>query len=380
MAIQIKDTQQILINMLAEVSEKLDKREGSLIHVSLAPIAKVIAKTYLDLVEIENNCFIQTASGKYLDLIAEERAIIRKTATEAERKGRFNLEVGIGMSFETIAGADSLTYTTTEFIEKIGTNFYYRLKCSVAGVIGNGYTGGLTDLNNIDGLEIAQLEDILVPGEDVETDDDLRKRYMQSLDSKAFGGNLASYEEYLNKVAGVGPYQIYPFWNGGGTVLISFLNSEQKIPDTEFVKQLQTQICPPEADNSEPSANGYGLAPIGAKVTVRAPSEFSVNVSGKVMVLVGENFTDIKENIKYNIEKYLTGLRKNWGHRERAGSINYSLSVLYSQIYSQIINTESVINVRDITLNGSDNDLKLTETAQIQQVPFLNVLDLIEWV
>lgn len=380
MAINIQSSQQILINMLAEVTEKLDKREGSLIHSSLAPIAKMLSKLYLDLIDVENNSFVQTANGNYLDMIAEERGLTRLTSTAAIRKGKFDKEVGIGMTFETLSGSESMIFTVTEFIESSGGFWYYRLECAEKGIKGNGYTGGLTDLNNINGLGVAQLEDIIVPGTENESDDELRDRYLKSLDSKSFGGNIAGYEDYLQKVDGLGPFQIYPFWQGGGTVLISFLNSEQEIPDVEFVKQIQDMICPPEADDTDPSANGYGVAPIGAKVTVKAPDRVDLTISGKVMINVGEDFEAVKQNIKTNVERYLTGVRKTWGNREKATDITYKLSVIYAQIYSQIINTENVLNIKEITLNGGEVDLVLEQSKTKQEVPYLVNLDLTEWV
>lgn len=379
MAINIQNSQQILINMLANVTEKLDKREGSLIHSSLAPIAKMLAKLYLDLIDVENNSFVQTANGNYLDMIAEERGLTRLVATASVRKGKFDKEIPLGSTFETISGSNSMIFVVTEFIESSGGMWYYRLECSEKGVMGNGYTGGLTDLNNIDGLGVAQLEDIIIPGTENETDDELRERYLRSLDSKSFGGNLASYEDYLQKVDGLGPFQIYPFWQGGGTVLISFLNSDQQIPDAEFVKQVQAMICPAEADDGEPSANGYGVAPIGAKVTVKAPDKVELTVSGKVMIQVGEDFETVKQAIKTNVERYLTGLRKNWGNREKATDITYKLSVLYAQIYAQIVNTENVLNLKEIKLNGGEADLELTQSRERQEVPYLTNFDITEW-
>lgn len=379
MGIQLKTQEQLLIDMLAQVSEKIDKREGSLIYTSLAPIAHKLAIVYLDLLKTEQNTFLTTATGEYLDRKVAERGLIRKQATKAVRKGKFDINVGTNMEFETIAGSDSVIFTTSEFIENSGGFYYYKMICNTAGTLANGYTGGLTDLNGIEGLTVAQIEDILIPGSDIETDDELRQRYIDSLTSQVFGGNIASYEDFLTKQDGFGICQIYPFWKGGGTVLISFLDSDFNIPTNDFINKLQYLICPPEADNATPSANGYGMAPIGTLTTLQAPTKFEVNISGSIMITVGVQFDMVIEEIKQNIERYLLNVRKTWNKRISDRKIEYNVSIVYAQIYAAIINTNNVVNVRDIKLNEDTIDITMTENAQLQQVPFLENLNITQW-
>lgn len=69
------------------------------------------------------------------------------------------------------------------------------MTCEDAGIIGNAYFGTLIPIDYVSGLASATLEDILIPGEDEEDDDTLRARYMESLNSTAFGGNIAQYKE-----------------------------------------------------------------------------------------------------------------------------------------------------------------------------------------
>ena len=95
-----------------------------------------------------------------------------------------------------------------------------RLQCESTGEQGNIPFGDLIPINYIDGLETAKITEVLIPGEDEESVEDLRKRYFNSFDQQAFGGNIADYQQKTNALDGVGACKVYPVWNGGGLSLI----------------------------------------------------------------------------------------------------------------------------------------------------------------
>ena len=82
----------------------------------------------------------------------------------------------------------------------------------------------------IQGLTTANLIEVLIPGEDVESDQSLRQRYYDSLFGLAFGGNIADYKQKVLKMQGVGAVKVYPVWQGGGTVKLVLLDSEYHAP------------------------------------------------------------------------------------------------------------------------------------------------------
>lgn len=77
-----------------------------------------------------------------------------------------------------------LSFTVTAVSPK------YQLTCETPGAVGNNYTGDLTAITYVDGLTTAQVTDILVPGEDEESDDSLRTRCIDHMNSNPFGGML----------------------------------------------------------------------------------------------------------------------------------------------------------------------------------------------
>lgn len=120
----------------------------------------------------------------------------------------------------------------------------YSMTAETAGVVGNEYVGTLFPIDYVPDLAAARLADILIPGEDEESDDALRARYFESLESQAFGGNIADYKNKVELLPGVGAVKVFPVWNGGGTVKIVLVDSEWSVPSSELVEKVQEAIDP----------------------------------------------------------------------------------------------------------------------------------------
>ena len=207
--------------MLGRVSGSLDKREGSLIQTAIGPAAWYIEGMYLVLDQLQQNSFASTAVGQALDYKALERGIIRKGAAAAVRKGEFDAPVPIGARFSAMNSREVLTYKTVKELGAVEGFFFYEMESETPGRIGNEYTGQIIPITHVKGLKKAVLTDILISGTDEETDESLRDRYMESLTSRPFGGNIAAYRSEILQIDGVGAVQVYPVWKGGGTVLCS---------------------------------------------------------------------------------------------------------------------------------------------------------------
>lgn len=168
----------LLEAMLNRVSSSLDKREGSMIQTALGAGAYALEEFYLDLDKVQRGGAIQTAVGEDLDNWAVIANVERYPASPAVRLGVFQPDiVPVGARFSTIDGGNSVNFTVTE---KAGPG-EYQLTCETPGTIGNSYTGPILPITAIQGLTRAELTDILVPGDDTETDGDLRERVISAL-------------------------------------------------------------------------------------------------------------------------------------------------------------------------------------------------------
>ena len=320
----------ILQSMLDRVPNAFDKREGSIIYNALAPSAAELAEAYIMLSLIEDESYVDTASYNSLVKKCKERGIYPYPATNTIAKGVFNIDVPIGSRFSL----DSLNYLV---IEKISTGVF-KLQCEDVGPISN--LGSLIPIEYIEGLETAELTEILINGEFEEDEDSLRKRYYNSLESEAFGGNIADYKEKVNKLQDVGGVKVYPVWNGGGTTKLVIINSNYDVPSSELVNQVQEKIDP-----TQNQGKGLGIAPIGHIVTVVGVDAVKVNISTTITYEDGWNFEELKASIEQCVDEYFNDLNKTWDN-------NDSLIVRISQIETRLLNLEGVIDIENTLINN----------------------------
>ena len=337
----------LLNRALARVPDTLDKRPGSVIYTALAPACYELAETYMELASILDRTFADTSTGDDLTRRAAERGIERSAATAAVRKGVFNLVVAVGKRFSI----EDTTYVVTANF----TGFESELTCEQVGSIGNAYSGTLTPIDYIAGLTSAELTSILIPGEDTETDEELRQRYFEDVNSQSFGGNVADYKQRTKALAGVGGVKVYPIWAGGGTVKLVIIDSDYLVPSGALVTAVQTAIDP--VSNS---GEGLGLAPIGHVVTVEGVTSVTVNVETSVTLSAGYLWADVAPYITEAIESYLEGLRMGWESES-------AITVRVSQVDAAILTVTGVVDVTATKLNTVAANLVLTAN----QIPVL---------
>ena len=371
-----KTYQNIVTEMLSRVPDTYDKRDTSPIPTALGPAAWALEGFYLSLNQVQQQAFVQTASGQSLDYLAVIAGLTRYPASAAVRLGVFNADIGIGTRFSTINGENSINFISTAVTtvsEPAEGFYYYQMTAETAGTIGNEYTGPILPISTIPGLTSASLTDILVPGDDTETDEAFRERIIEALNERPFGGNIASYRQYVLGLDGVGAVQIYPTWNGGGTVKLSVLGADWLPASAELVENVQNAVDPPPNQGL-----GLGMAPIGAQVTVAAPTELTVNVSAALTLQSGYQIGQVQQPIEDAIEAYLLTIRKEWDTNTSTTSVVYGADVYLARITAAIVGVTGVVNATNVQLNGGTADLTLTENGTTQQVPVMGTVTLTE--
>ena len=366
----------ILQQMLAEVDDSLDKREGSLIQTAVAPGAWYLEGLALVLAQIQQGAYVATASGQDLDYLVANRGLSRNAATYAVRQGQFNTAIPSGSVFKTINGADSVLFTSGDLISTTAGVYTYEMTCQTAGEIGNAYSGQILPITAIPGLTSATIGASITDGEDAETDAALRARYIASFDTAPFGGNISEYRQAILAIPGVGGVQVYPanVYQGGGTCLCSIINSDYAPASAALVQTVQNAICPADdSDPYNPSANGYGIAPIGAAVTITSATQLTINVSADIVFApsVEDGVSTYGDEIRAAIAEYIQGVAKTWGNAIVGNHISYPVTVYLSRVNFAILTVPEVVNVTNLTLNGSASDIALTETSALQQIPVL---------
>lgn len=361
---------QILADMLGRIPNTYDKRDTSPIPTALGPAAYAIEGVYLVLDQLQRSAYIQTAAGQSLDDLAVLAGCTRRPASPAVRLGVFNTAVPLGARFSTLGGAESINFSVTAATETAGE---YQLTAETAGTPGNEYSGAILPITVLPGLTSAQITDILVPGEDEETDDALRARMIAALNERPFGGNLAAYRENILEMDGVGAVQVYPTWNGGGTVKCSILGADFLPASATLVTQVQNAIDPPAGQGL-----GLGLAPIGAAVTIATAQALAIDVSATLTLAPGYSLGQVKPAIEEAIEAYLLTVRKAWDKQLGSTTVSYAANVYLSRVLAAIVGAQGVTNATNLQLGGGTADLILTETGALQQIPTLGTVTLHE--
>lgn len=339
----------ILERMLGRVSDKFDKREGSVIFDTHSPTAIEFQILYLELERLMNEAFADTASREFLLLRCKERGITPYDATSAVFKGVFypsDVDV-MGKRFNI----NELNFIVTDKI----SDGVYKLTCEMAGADGNQYLGALTPIEYVDGLETAELTELLIPGEDEEDTEALRKRYFDSFNVTAFGGNIRNYIEKTNAIAGVGSTKVTRAHNSGGTVLLTIIDSDFNAASDTLINTVKQLIDP-----AEKSGEGFGFAPIGHKVTVESADTNQINISAQLTLETNYSVDSVLPFVKSAIENYLSELRKSWGDAE-------NLVVRVSQIETRLLSVSGVIDAENITINGERKNVILNTN----QIPIL---------
>ena len=249
-------------------------------------------------------------------------------------------------------------------------------------------------MDYIQGLETAELTQILVPGEDEEDTEHLRQRYFDSFKEQSFGGNRADYLAKVKAMEGIGNVKVTRVWNGdvrpadmvpasevrtwyeetigtvpekvvpwlsavytaakekkltvGGAVLITVVNSNDfGEASTVLLDNIQTMLDP-----EENAGEGYGLAPIGHVVKVRSAQPVEIQVTTTLTFEEGYSWGTLKAPITEAVDDYLRELRQAWAD-------NSFLVVRVSQVEARILAVKGVADIADTRLNGTGENVIL---------------------
>lgn len=338
----------VLDGMLDRIDDFYDKRESSPIYAALAPAALEIANIYAALDDMLDEMYADTASREYLIRLAIIRGLVPHEATYAVVRAEFypdavEIETGAEFAGDNEDGSE-LTYRV---IEKIKDGVY-KLECKEAGEAGNAYTGMIIPSDDIEGLDKAEITEILIYGEDEEDTEVFRKRYMESFKADAFGGNRIDYQNKAMEIAEISTVKVIPVWNGAGTVKLVITGADCRRASNELVAKTQ-EIFDPGRDGM-----GNGIAPIGHAVTVDTVEEIAINIETEITYDTGYDWNICKNETEKEILEYISSIRKEW-------SVQNRLIVRISGVNAAIMSVQGVLDVSGTKINGVGNNLECGE-------------------
>lgn len=346
-------TFEVLLNeMLASVPNNVAKEEGEVIYDALAPTALKLAETYNDMAVLYRRTFAATADGDDLEKRVNEFGVERKGAGKAVRKAIFTDRNGqpLDVAISSLYRLGEITY---KVIDQIDTG-EFKVEAQTEGSVGNKDFGTLLPVEANNNLGTATLADVLIPGEDVESDESLYAKYQDHISAKAFGGNRAEYRKKLKEIQGVGGVRLKRAPNGGGTVAATIIDSDHNAPTPEFVSYVQNIIDP-----IEQTGEGMGEAPMCHSVTV-----YGVDVASFIieceLTLNGVTIGQVESLVTETINTYFSELRKNWENE-------LPIIVRTTQIESRLLDISGIIDISLTLLNGNPSNITL-----IDEIPVLS--------
>ena len=328
--------------MLDTISDDFDKRETSIIYQAVAMVVPELMLLQSDIELMEDEAFPDSCNYNSLVRFSGLRNIHPRQATRGVVIAEFSKDIEIGTRFN----CEERNY---EVLEKINTN-KYKLIAEETGHIES--IGDLTPINDMPDLRTAKITSVYLDGREEESLESLRKRYMESLDYQAFGGNRADYIEKVTSVDGVGACKVFrrPKATSSevGKITIVIVDTTYKNASRELIKNVASILTPTE------DGEGAGLAPIGHKITVVGAEKQTVNI--KTRITVERDIDNITRDLTKAIEEYLHELRTGFGSDE-------ATVVRISAIENKILGIKGVIDVSNTTINGVEKNLTIEDKS-----------------
>ena len=322
--------------ILDNIAIDIDKREGSFTSNMVSPLSQELAKAYINMGDILRLGFIEDNFDTFLDKRVSEFGVYRKQGSKAI--GEIKVEGKDGATIEngTIIKTNDLYFTVLNDIELPNDNTIYVEANEV------GYKYNL--LANTE-FELVQKNEKITRlvneinftnGVDIETDEDLRKRFVKVINNPSTSGNKNHYEEWALEVNGVGRAVIYPLWDGNGTVKVMIIGNDNKPVTEEIVEACRLHI----EENM----------PIGCQLTVITPSLLSVTIKADIGLKEGYELEDIKLEFEASLNEYLKDVTNE---------------LTYSKVYGLLVNLAGIGDINNFLINDNNINIAISEDKVI---------------
>lgn len=339
--------------MLDKLPADIDKTEGGFPWDFTMPTALEKAELLqYHLMEAVKLMHFMFANGIYLDYHAEAVGLTRKSAVAASGTihltGSPGVEIPAGFEFAVPANGETaaIIYETTEdaVIDSSG-EVDIPIEAQEPGTDGNvsAYTITIMASPSITGIQTISNPNPITGGAEIENDDDLRERIREVCESAdaSFCGCDADYKRWAMEIDGVGQAIIVPEWNGAGTVKVILIDSNGEPANQSIISAVYNSIVSPDDRDGR-------KAPIGATVTVTAPTIASISISCTVSIAAGYEIGDIRDALRERITAHLVTAQAE-------GVIKLT------KLGAVIIETEGITDYSALKVNNGTSNVVLSQ-------------------
>lgn len=318
--------------VLDNIKINIDKREGSFTSDMISPVSVELAKAYIEMGGLLNLSFIDTNFDTFLDRRVNEFGVYRKEGKKATGELTVEGQEGVYIENGTRLKVNDLYFVVLNDIT-LPTEDKLQIEAENVGYKYNLLANTefeLVDKN--DSITRIYNDSDLTNGVDVETDEELRRRFVKVVNNPSTSGNKAHYEEWALEVEGVGSAKVYPLWNGNGTVKVMITGNDNKPAAQQVITNCKTYI----EENM----------PIGCSLTVTTPTLLNVNIVANIELSEGYEIQGVKEEFEEKLNNYL---------KDVTGEL------VYGKVYGMLISLLGVQDLQTLTLNGQTSNISIPE-------------------
>lgn len=338
--------QAIRQRMLDNMSNDIDKREGSFISNMVSPVGVEFAKYYMELDNILAIMFLEDATNEFLDKKVYDFGVERKQGTYA--RGYIKITGANGTfipQHSEVLSQSGLIFFTLDDVWIEEEVAIVEVEASNVGVEYNLIANSIDKFSKeIYGVNSVTNEEEFKEGTNTETDEELRERFFEIIRRPATSGNIYHYEQWAKEIDGINQVRVKPLWNGNGTVKV-IVSNDNSIVEDEIVKKCQEHI------NS--------VRPIGANVTVVTPTTLDIAITANIYIEDGYSYSNAIIEFEENLKKYLSKCID---------------TVVYTRVASCLGSVEGIKDYSNLKLNGGTSNISYND----EKLPIIKSINLSE--
>lgn len=355
MGIAYRTYEELLDEALEYGQQKgIDTRQGSIYFDSVVGHCIRTAKFYEDLKITADQVLLDSSTGDMLDQLGKEHGTKRNPAIHA--KWTFEYE-----GKEPNTGTRFLVDTLYFILSKENGKLY--LTSELEGRTGNEVVSKsqAVPLENIEGLTVARIGEIVIFGVDLEDDESFRQRIREKIGGPAENGNKQHYKTWCEEISGVGRAKIFPLWAGPNTVKAVIFDINGNPPLDLLVQEVQEYVDPitkgytVEVDGLAYTIGdglGEGAANIGSHFLAVGAKKYEINVSFTVICKQDSTKEMVEEEVKQAFLNEFTRLALE-------GEEDTEVIIRYTTIGSIISGCKSVLDYTDFKINEDTKNIAI---------------------
>ncbi len=154
-------------------------------------------------------------------------------------------------------------------------------------------------------------------------------------------GSVADYARWAQEVPGVGNVFVMPEWDGAGTVKVVVLDANGQPANASILDAVNEHIMSP--------SNPYRrMAPIGAVVTIAAPTAKNIQYTFSLVLEPGESKNTVLTRFSEALQSYYVNAKSEG-------------QVKYTKVAALLADTDGVSDFTTLLINNKEANIIIAE-------------------